>query len=226
MIAVLVASAIGFVVSLALFVVSAIKKTGQVKKWGTSSIVLFVVFVFLVSFSSGLDTGGNNEAVAGNSQDQQSASNTPTQQISSTPNEDIIGIDGVLEADCFDLTIENIIWTDALETSLGTVSPDDEGNALLCITFSAKNKTDTTRNVANAGFNAYVDGTKILPKVVVGSVDDAIVFVGAVSSGMEIVGYSVWELPEDWEVFQTSYIDSGTAIESDQVFVIHKTEVE
>ena len=82
-----------------------------------------------------------------------------------------------------------------------------------------------TKNVASAGFNAYVDGKKILPRVVVGSVNDKMVFVGAVSSGMELVGYSVWELPTDWKEFQTSYIDAGTALESEQHFLICKEDI-
>ena len=135
-----------------------------------------------------------------------------------------IGIDGTLHAEDFDFSIKDIKWTDALETSIGTITPDEEGKKLLCIIFSAKNTTDTTQNVANIGFNSYVDGKKVLYKVVTGYIDEAMVLVGAVSSGMEMVGYSVWELPENWEEFQTSYI-SGLGIESKQHFVIHKDDI-
>lgn len=136
-----------------------------------------------------------------------------------------IGLDGTLHAEDFDISIKDIKWTDALETSVGTFTPDEEGKKLLCIIFSAKNTTDTTQNVANANFNAYIDGKKILPKVVTGYIDEAVVLVGAVSSGMEMVGYSVWELPENWEEFQTSYI-SGLGIESKQHFVFHREDIQ
>lgn len=136
-----------------------------------------------------------------------------------------VGIDGTIHGDCFDISIADIKWTNTLETSIGTVTPEDTEKSLLCITFLAKNITDSTENVANIGFNAYVDGKKVLPKVVVGSVDGAMVFVGAVSSGMELVGFSVWELPTDWKEFQTSYIDAGTAVESEQYFVISREDI-
>ena len=67
--------------------------------------------------------------------------------------------------------------------------------------------------------------SKVIPTVVVGSIDDAVVFVGAVSPGMEIVGHVVWELPSDWDEFQTSYIDSGTARDSKQHFTIHREDI-
>ena len=145
---------------------------------------------------------------------------TPTQTDS--VDENSVGLDGVVNADCFDLSIVDVKWTTALETSLGTINPDDSSKGLLCIIFSAKNTTESVQNVAGIGFNAYVDGTKVIPKTVVGSIDDAVVFVGAVSPGMEIVGHVVWELPSDWTEFQTSYIDAGTARDSKQHFIINR----
>ena len=145
----------------------------------------------------------------------------PTAEI----NENSVGINGTLNADCFDISIVDVKWSNALETSIGTITPDEDDKGLLCIIFSAKNTTDSVQNVASIGFNAYADGTKVLPKVVVGTVDDAVVFVGAVSSGMDIVGHVVWELPNDWEEFQTSYIDAGTARDSKQHFIIYKDDI-
>lgn len=145
----------------------------------------------------------------------------PTAEI----NGNSVGINGTLNADCFDISIVDVKWSNALETSIGTITPDEDDKGLLCIIFSAKNTTDSVQNVASIGFNAYADGTKVLPKVVVGTVDDAVVFVGAVSSGMEIVGHVVWELPNDWEEFQTSYIDAGTARDSKQHFIIYKDDI-
>lgn len=180
-------------------------------------IAISIIVVFVIIVAIGIAVGNNDSNLTSN---QKGASNSNT-----TISENSIGLDDTLHADCFDIKIKNVKWTNALKTSIGTVTPENEEESLLCIIFSAKNMKDTTRNVANIGFNAYVDGKKVLPKVVVGSIDDAMVFVGAVSPGMEIVGFSVWELPKDWKEFQTSYIDAGTGIESKQHFLIHREDV-
>lgn len=146
-----------------------------------------------------------------------------TQQPSGSDGKNV-GINGTIKSGSFDISIVDAQWTDALKTSLGTVTPEKEGNKLLCLTFSAKNTTDSTTNVANANFNAYADGKKVLPKVVLGYVDEAMVFVGAVSPGMEIIGYSVWELPENCNEFQASYLDDWAG-ESEQSFVIHPSDI-
>lgn len=175
-------------------------------------IMAIAIFLcFIVIFGSSFDENGSVNSGSSSS---------------AVKNEKVIGIDGTLKGDCFDISIVDAKWTDELKTSLGVVTPENDGNKLLCLIFSAKNTTDSTKNVANAGFNAYVDGKKILPNVVVGSIDDSMVFVGAVSSEMEIVGFSVWELPEDWSEFRTSYIDSNTAVESKQYFVIHPEDIQ
>ena len=166
--------------------------------------------------NSGSNGPAQNELV-----NQQTQQPEPSEKI----DENSVGIDGTLNADRFDLSIVDIKWTTALETSLGTIEPEDSGKGLLCVIFSAKNTTENVQNVANIGFNAYADGRKVLPKVVVGTVDDAVVFVGAVSPGMEIVGHVVWELPDDWEEFQTSYIDLGSARDSKQHFTIHREDI-
>ena len=206
-------SILGFFVSFLLFVVAFLRKKAK-KKWAINMAVFFAVFLFAISWPSEQTNTENNTS---------SQPADDSKQLETTGQS--VGIDGVLKGDCFDISIVDIKWTDALDTSLGKITPENDGNALLCITFSAKNTTDGTKNVASARFNAYVDGKKILPRVVVGSVNDKMVFVGAVSSGMELVGYSVWELPTDWKEFQTSYIDAGTALESEQHFLICKEDI-
>lgn len=203
--------------------------------------ILIVIAVIVVVGIIGAAVGGNSSDPS-ETQENSSVSETNSSQSKdsggkqgeevSSPvdgeqtagDETSIGLDGTLHAEDFDISIKDIKWTDALETSIGTFTPDEEGKKLLCIIFSAKNTTDTTQNVANANFNAYIDGKKVLPKVVTGYIDEAMVLVGAVSSGMEMVGYSVWELPENWEEFQTSYL-SGLGVESKQHFVIHKDDI-
>lgn len=177
------------------------------------SICAVIIVLTVVACMAILIPAMNGDGLTGQGTNQPEENNT-------------VGIEGVLSADCFDLSVVDVKWTTALETSLGTITPDDAEKGLLCIIFSAKNTTDSVQNVASIGFNAYADGKKVIPKVVVGGIDDAVVFVGAVSPGMEIVGHVVWELPLDWEEFQTSYIDAGTAVDSKQHFVIKKSDIE
>lgn len=232
-----VVSFLGIWVSLALLVISLIKKKNR-KKWASTMGICIVVFLFAATIhgmelnkvdstdSSDSDTPPAQSAHEIEDQSQQ-ADTEPVEEPEDEQNQgNAIGIDGTVSADCFDLSIVDVKWTTALETSLGTITPDDAEKGLLCIIFSAKNTTDSVQNVASIGFNAYADWKKVIPKVVVGGIDDAVVFVGAVSPGMEIVGHVVWELPLDWEEFQTSYIDAGTAVDSKQHFVIKKSDIE
>jgi len=163
------------------------------------------------------DSGSSKDTAA---KDEPPATTSKEQQQS-----DEVGFDGSICGDCFEISIADAKWTDALETSIGTITPENEGAKLLCLIFSAKNITGETQNVANAGFNTYVDGEKVLPSVVAGSIDDAMVFVGAVSGGMEITGFSVWELPIDWKEFQASYIDANTGTESSRHFIIYPEDI-
>lgn len=191
------------------------KRGRRIKGNVTFAAVIVVAIIAAVSLTFGGRSGRPSNA----------GSDIPPQSTAtqtSPVDENSVGLDGVVSADCFDISIVDVKWTTALETSLGTIEPDDASNGLLCIIFSAKNTTDSVQNVASIGFNAYTDGKKVIPKVVVGSIDDAVVFVGAVSPGMEIVGHVVWELPSDWEEFQTSYIDSRTARDSKQHFTISR----
>lgn len=179
-------------------------------------IFLCALVLLIVLCACGCDEASLQSSVA--------ASPSSGEQQEAVDNQSV-GLDGTVVGDCFDLSIVDVKWTDALQTSIATVTPQKEGTKLLCIIFSAKNTTDSTQNVANACFNAYVDGAKVLPNVVLGNIDDAMVLVGAVSPEMEMIGYSVWELPEDWQEFQASYIDAGTGVESKQHFVIHREDI-
>ena len=231
MIAILgLASILGFFVSLVLLIISIVRKRSEKKKWTINLIVCFAVFLFCVSVPTTSTDNDKNQKQITSQKQQDLPSVQHEQKQPSTPEEpeadsNIVEIDGTLSADCFDLSILDVKWTTALETSLGTIEPDDASNGLLCIIFSAINTTDNVQNVASIGFNAYADGKKVIPKVVVGSIDDAVAFVGAVSPGLEIVGHVVWELPLDWNEFQTSYIDSGTAKDSKQHFRFAKNEL-
>lgn len=218
MIAVLgILSVVGILLSLILLVVAIIKKTNNKKRFGISLIACFLVFLFAVS----LPEEDTSPVVTDNISQNVDPQPVQTEEI----DEGSIGANEILSTDSFDISIVDMKWTNALETSLGTIEPDSTDKGLLCIIFSARNKTDDEQNVAGISLNSYVDGTKVLPKVVAGSIDDAIVFVGAVSPGMEIVGHVVWELPNDWAEFQASYIDDATLRNSEQHFTIYKNDI-
>lgn len=103
-----------------------------------------------------------------------------------------------------------------------TATPQKEGTKLLCLIFSAKNVTEETENVGT--FNAYVDKQAVLPTTFLGKIDDAMVFVGAVASGMEMKTYQVWEISENWEEFQLYYFEA-TGPECPQHFVIYRQDI-
>lgn len=151
-----------------------------------------------------------------------SSSNKDSSTSQSDNDSRSVGIDGTINGDCFSISIVDAKWTNSLETSIGTVTPEKEDSKLLCLVFSARNTTDETKNLGM--FNAYVDKKAALPSVVVGGIDDAIVFVGAVAGGMEMEAYQVWELPEDWKEFQLNYFEA-TGPECKQYFVIHRDDV-
>lgn len=149
----------------------------------------------------------------------------PTPEIAEN-DDTVVGFEGTISGKYFDISILDAKWTDALEVDgVGvpmTVTPQKDGTKLLCLIFSAKN---TAEEIENLGmFNAYVDKQTVLPTTFLGKVDDAIVFVGAVESGMEMKAYQVWELPENWEEFQLKYFEA-TGPECAQHFVIHPEDI-
>lgn len=152
--------------------------------------------------------------------------NSPQQSVSAASepeeNQNSVGMDGTISGDCFDISVVSAKLVDKLETPLGPVSSQREGNKLLFVVFSAKNTTAETENLGS--FNAYVDKEATLPTAAVGKIDNAMPFVGAVASGMEMKAYQVWELPEDWEEFQINYFEA-TGTECKQYFVIHKEDI-
>lgn len=138
-----------------------------------------------------------------------------------------VGFDGTISGECFDISIIDAKWTDNLELSMGggfsvPVEPERDGTKLLCLVFNAKNTTNETENLGL--FNAYVDKQSVLPITVLGKLDDAMIFVGAVDSGMEMKTFQIWEIPETWEEFQLNYFESSGP-ECAQYFVIHPEDV-
>jgi len=124
---------------------------------------------------------------------------------------------GSINGTYFDISVIDLKWTDALETSLYTVTPQKDGTKLLCLIFSCKNTTDKLRNLG--GLRAYADGSVVLPATAVGSVDDAIPFVGAVHGGMETQTYSIWELPENCTTFQLYYYEADGSENNQNILI-------
>lgn len=143
-------------------------------------------------------------------------------------NNAIVGMNGTLKTQKFEISISEAEVTASVVSNMGVdvETKAGEGKTFLHITFTAKNITDSTENIVNAGFNAYVDGVKVAPSSVVGKIDGVMPLVGAVSAGMEIKGYAVWELPETWTEFQTSYIESSTGVNSEQHFIIYRNDMQ
>lgn len=133
-----------------------------------------------------------------------------------------IEIGETMSSKFFDISIVDAKWTNTLETSLGTVEPKENGKKLLCLIFSAKNTVDETKNLGM--FSAYVDKQATLQTTVVGGIDNAMVFVGAVASGMEMKAYVVWEIPEGWKELQLNYYEASGQ-ECQQHFVIHPEDI-
>lgn len=163
--------------------------------------------------------GGNPSNSA---EDKKSSSETSSAENTEKDQDNSVGIDGTITGECFSISIVDVKWIDALEASLYTVTPEKEGSKLLCLFFSAKNITEDTKNLGM--FNAYVNSQATLPTALAGSIDEAMPFVGAVASGMEMKTYVVWELPEDWEEFQLNYFEA-TGPECKQHFVIYPKDI-
>lgn len=165
-----------------------------------TSLFLALLCIFgLTACSSGADTSGPAET-------------------------EIIGIEDTLTAENFEFSILSVTAADTLTNALGVEYAAEEGNDLLFIVFNAKNTSDDTQNVMNTNFNGAVDGVKVIPQSAVGEINGYMPLVGAVSSGTEMSGYAVWEVPSDWSKLEFSYIDALTGSESDS-FTIYADDL-
>lgn len=124
----------------------------------------------------------------------------------------------------FELKILSIKTTKTLTNSLGAEYSAKSGYDYIMIVFDAKNISEETQNIMNVGFNSYIDDMKISIQSVVGEIDGYMPLIGAVSSGKSFEGYAVWELPENWEKFEFSYIDAQTGQESD-AFTVYSQDL-
>lgn len=143
----------------------------------------------------------------------------------SAPSEtEIIGIEDTLAAENFEFSILSATTADTLTNALEVEYAAEEGNELLFIVFNAKNTSSDTQNAMNTNFNGAVDGVKVIPQGAVGEINGYMPLVGAVSSGTEMSGYAVWEVPSDWSKLEFSYIDALTGSESDS-FTIYADDL-
>lgn len=189
------------------------------KKRAVAYVLMATLCLSLVACASS-DDGQPSRAV-------ENVATNPVSTPEITEKDDaVVGFNGTISGEYFDISILDAKWTDALELDMGgvpiTATPQKEGTKLLCLIFSAKNTTEETENTGM--FNAYVDQQAILPTALLGNVDDALVFTGAVASGMEMKAYQVWELPESWEELQLNYFEAKGS-ECAQYFVIHPEDI-
>lgn len=136
-----------------------------------------------------------------------------------------LSISDTLSSEHFDFSIISVSASSSVKSEVGTVYEAADGNQILTVIFSAKNTSDDTQNVMNTNFNSYVDGSKITVIGAVGKVDVYMPLIGAVSAGKTFEGYALWELPENWNELEFSYIDALTGSESDNSLVIHSMDI-
>lgn len=174
-------------------------------------IAVFLIVIIL--FSSG-DEKDEYELTTGNNtvMEEKAASDQAT---SSTE---------FIQTDNFELKISSMKTTKTLTNSLGAEYSAKSGYDYLMIVVDAKNISKETQNIMNVGFNGYVDDTKTVIQSVVGEIDGYMPLIGAVSSGKSFEGYTVWEVPENWEKFEFSYIDARTGKESNE-FIVYSQDV-
>ncbi|MFR8012056.1 MAG: hypothetical protein ACLU8W_09900 [Clostridia bacterium] len=174
-------------------------------------IAVFLIVIILFSSGDEKDeyelTTGNNTVMAEKAGSDQVTSSTE-----------------FIQTDNFELKISSMKTTKTLTNSLGAEYSAKSGYDYLMIVFDAKNISKETQNIMNVGFNGYVDDTKTVIQSVVGEIDGYMPLIGAVSSGKSFEGYSVWEVPENWEKFEFSYIDARTGEESNE-FTVYSQDV-
>lgn len=174
-------------------------------------IAVFLIVIILFSSGNEKDeyelTTGNNTVMAEKVDSNQATSSTE-----------------FIQTDNFELKISSMKTTKTLTNSLGAEYSAKSGYDYLMIVFDAKNISKETQNIMNVGFNGYVDDTKTVIQSVVGEIDGYMPLIGAVSSGKSFEGYTVWEVPENWEKFEFSYIDARTGKESNG-FTVYSQDV-
>jgi len=135
-----------------------------------------------------------------------------------------IGITDTLHAQSFDFTITSAKYYDSITNQLGVTSTPDEGKRYLVLVIKAENTTNEDQNAENVNFNSYIDNSKITPESITGEVDGTMPLLGAVSAGKTFEGYTVWQVPQNWDTFTFSYIDALSGEDSDS-FTLHSTDI-
>lgn len=135
-----------------------------------------------------------------------------------------IGITDTLHAQSFDFTITSAKYYDSITNQLGVICTPDEGKRYLVLVIKADNTTNEDQNVENVNFNSYIDNSKITPESITGEVDGTKPLLGAVSAGKTFEGYTVWQVPQNWDTFTFSYIDALSGEDSDS-FTLHSTDI-
>lgn len=141
-----------------------------------------------------------------------SESTTPPAPESSAPAEPTEdkawGLDDPLSSESFDVTVVSAELSDKVTLNAGVdidFSPD-EGKQFLILCIDAKNTSDEVCNLGS--FLASVDKTSVFPSNYLGKLGTRVLFVGAVPPGSTMETYVLYQVPEEWKVFELWYIDS------------------
>lgn len=181
-------------------------------------IVIIAVLAYVGVLGSSMSSSDNSSSLG-------DSSSTQSGESSSKSDENIIGISDTLHAQSFDFAITSAKYYDSITNQLGVTSTPDEGNKYLLLVIKATNTTEEDQNVENINFNSYIDDSKISPESITGEVDGYMPLLGAVSAGKNFEGYTVWQVPQNWNTLTFSYIDALTGKDSDS-FTIHASDVQ
>jgi hypothetical protein len=183
------------------------------------------VIIIIIAVLACVGVLGSSMSSSDNSSSSGDFSSTTTGKSSSKSDESTIGISDTLHAQSFDFTITSAKYYDSITNQLGVTTTPDEGNKYLLLVIKATNTTKEDQNVENVNFNSYIDDSKISPESITGEVDGYMPLLGAVSAGKNFEGYTVWQVPQNWNTFTFSYIDALTGEDSDP-FTLHASDVQ
>lgn len=175
------------------------------------SILSMVLVTSVFSACGNTESESESSAVAGTSS-----------TLSKSTND--VGFKDVLKAENFEFKIISADEAKSFKNALGNEYKAKDGMKLLLVVISAKNTSDDTMNVENVNFNSYVDDDKISIESATGEINGYKPLLGAVSRKKSMVGYTIWQVPDNWKKLEFSYIDSLSGSESDKM-VIKSTDI-
>ena len=187
----------------------------QGKKPMAKGVKIACAIIIIIAVLACVGVLGSSMGSSDNSSSSGESSSNTSGESSSKSDESTIGISDTLHAQSFDFTITSAKYYDSITNQLGVTSTPDEGNKYLLLVIKATNTTKEDQNVENVNS----------PESITGEVDGYMPLLGAVSAGKNFEGYTVWQVPQNWNTFTFSYIDALTGEDSDS-FTLHASDVQ